>query len=37
MRDELFAATQQGGMRAFLDKRDAPFYPEPFGPKSKRD
>ena len=37
MRDELFAATQQGGMRAFLDKRDSPFYPEPFGPKSKKD
>jgi enoyl-CoA hydratase/carnithine racemase len=37
MRDELFAATREGGMRAFLDKRDAPFQPEPFGPKSKRD
>ena len=37
MRDELFAATQQGGMQAFLDKRDSPFYPEPFGPKSKKD
>jgi hypothetical protein len=36
IRDELFAASQQGGMRAFLDKRDAPFHPEPFGPKSKR-
>lgn len=34
MRDDLFAASQQGGMRAFLDKRDAPFRPEPFGPKS---
>jgi enoyl-CoA hydratase len=37
MRDELFAATQEGGMRAFLDKRDSPFQPEPFGPKSKWD
>ena len=35
IRDELFAATQQGGMRAFLEKRDAPFRPEPFGPKAK--
>jgi enoyl-CoA hydratase/carnithine racemase len=34
-RDELFAAMQQGGMRSFLDKRDSPFRPEPFGPKSK--
>jgi enoyl-CoA hydratase/carnithine racemase len=37
MRDELFAATQQGGMRAFLEKRDGPFQPEPFGPKAKRE
>lgn len=37
MRDDLLAAMQQGGMRAFLDKRDAPFRPEPFGPKSKKD
>ena len=37
MRDALFAASQQGGMRAFLDQRDGPFHPEPFGPKSKRD
>jgi enoyl-CoA hydratase len=29
------AATREGGMRAFLDQRDGPFYPEPFGPKSK--
>jgi enoyl-CoA hydratase/carnithine racemase len=37
LRDELFAATQRGGMRAFLDKRDSPFRPEPFGPKAKKD
>jgi enoyl-CoA hydratase/carnithine racemase len=37
MRDDLFAASQQGGMRAFLDKRDSPFHPEPFGPKARRD
>ncbi len=34
-RDKLFAAQKQGGMRAFLDERDTPFLPEPFGPKSK--
>jgi enoyl-CoA hydratase/carnithine racemase len=37
LRDELFAASQQGGMRAFLDRRDTPFHPEPFGPKSRQD
>jgi enoyl-CoA hydratase/carnithine racemase len=37
LRDSLLAAMQQGGMRAFLDKRDTPFRPEPFGPKSKKD
>ena len=28
-------AGEQGGMRAFLQARDAPFQPEPFGPRSK--
>ena len=28
-------AGEQGGMRAFIQKRDAPFQPEPFGPRSK--
>ena len=37
LRDDLLAAMRQGGMRAFLDKRDSPFRPEPFGPKSKKD
>jgi enoyl-CoA hydratase/carnithine racemase len=37
IRDELFAATRQGGMRAFLEKRDTPFHPEPFGPKAAQD
>jgi enoyl-CoA hydratase len=32
---ELHQAQQQGGMRGFLDARDGPFQPEPFGPKSK--
>ncbi len=34
-RDKLFAAQKQGGMRSFLDERDTPFWPEPFGPKSR--
>lgn len=29
-------AQQQGGMRAFLQKRDDPFRPEPFGPRAQR-
>ncbi len=37
VRDDLFAAMREGGMRSFLDKRDTPFRPEPFGPKSKAD
>lgn len=36
LRDDLFAAMREGGMRAFLDKRDSPFRPEPFGPRSQR-
>ncbi len=35
-RDALFAAQQNGGMRAFLAARDTKFLPEPFGPKSER-
>ncbi|MFI5266240.1 MAG: enoyl-CoA hydratase/isomerase family protein [Chloroflexota bacterium] len=34
-RAELMELLQSGGMRAFLEARDGPFYPEPFGPKSK--
>ena len=34
-RAELMQLLQTGGMRAFLEARDGPFYPEPFGPKSK--
>jgi enoyl-CoA hydratase/carnithine racemase len=33
-RAKLFAARAEGGIRAFLDARDGPFLPEPFGPKS---
>jgi len=29
-------ALQRGGLRAFIDSRDAPFRPEPFGPRAKR-
>ncbi len=32
---ELHQAQSQAGMRGFLDARDGPFSPEPFGPKSK--
>ena len=28
-------AQQQGGMRAFLQTRDDPFRPEPFGPRAQ--
>jgi enoyl-CoA hydratase/carnithine racemase len=35
-REELFAAQREGGMKAFLDKRDGPFQPEPMGPRSAK-
>ncbi len=35
-REKLFAALKEGGLRAFLEARDGPFQPEPFGPKSSR-
>jgi enoyl-CoA hydratase len=28
-------ARATGGMRAFLQERDGPFQPEPFGPRSR--
>jgi enoyl-CoA hydratase/carnithine racemase len=31
----LAEAQKQGGMRSFLQTRDGPFQPEPFGPRSK--
>ncbi|HLG71298.1 MAG TPA: enoyl-CoA hydratase/isomerase family protein [Chloroflexota bacterium] len=34
-RAELMQLLATGGLRAFLEARDGPFYPEPFGPKSK--
>jgi hypothetical protein len=34
-RDRLWEAQAQSGMRGFLDARDRPFHPEPFGPKSR--
>ena len=34
-RGALLDLQQSGGLRAFLDARDGPFSPEPFGPKSK--
>ncbi len=33
-RERLLEAQRQGGMRAFLEARDGPFQPEPFGPRS---
>ena len=29
-------AKSRGGIRAFIETRDAPFQPEPYGPKSKK-
>jgi enoyl-CoA hydratase/carnithine racemase len=34
-RRHLDEARQQGGMRAYIATRDAPFQPEPFGPRSQ--
>jgi hypothetical protein len=34
-RERLWEAQAQGGMRAFLDARDGPFQPEPFGPRAR--
>jgi hypothetical protein len=33
-RGALLDLMQQGGLKAFLEARDGPFRPEPFGPKS---
>ena len=35
-RQRLDEARETGGMRGFLDARDGPFLPEPFGPKSRK-
>ena len=34
-REALLEAQAKGGMKAFLEARDGPFLPEPYGPKSK--
>lgn len=34
-RRHLSDAQKEGGMRAFLQRRDGPFQPEPFGPRSR--
>ncbi len=34
-REHLDEARNAGGMRAFLEARDGPFQPEPFGPRSQ--
>lgn len=36
-RKEMLDAAKEEGMRGFLRVRDAPFQPEPFGPRSKTD
>lgn len=35
-RERLAAAREEGGLRGFLEARDGPFQPEPFGPRSKQ-
>ena len=35
-RKKMFDDLESGGMRAFLQTRDGPFQPEPFGPRSRR-
>ena len=32
--EHMVEAQKEGGMRAFLQARDGPFRPEPFGPRS---
>ena len=32
---EMMDAQKEGGLRAFLQVRDGPFQPEPFGPRSR--
>ena len=34
-RERLSQAQERGGMKGFLEARDRPFYPEPFGPKAR--
>ena len=36
-RRPLEEAREEGGLRAFTRKRDEPFQPKPFGPRSRRD
>ena len=36
-RREMLEAAMKGGMRGFLDVRDGPFRPEPFGPRSESE
>ncbi|MEE9199110.1 MAG: enoyl-CoA hydratase/isomerase family protein, partial [Dehalococcoidia bacterium] len=35
-RERLWEAQAQGGLKAFLEARDGPFWPEPYGPKSAK-
>lgn len=35
-REMLFETQRTGGLKAYLEKRDGPFQPEPMGPRSKK-
>ena len=35
-REALWVAQAEGGLKGFLEARDGPFLPEPFGPKSRK-
>ena len=35
-REQLFEIQRTQGMKAYLDKRDGPFQPEPMGPRSAK-
>ena len=34
-REKLFEAQREGGLKAYLERRDGPFQPEPMGPRAK--
>ena len=35
-REQLFEVQRSQGMKAYLDKRDGPYQPEPMGPRSAK-
>jgi hypothetical protein len=36
LREQLFEAQREQGLKAFLEMRDGPFQPEPMGPRSAK-